>query len=91
MSWLLDTNVVSEVRKGGRADPNVKDWWSRTPEDSMFVSVLVLGEIRRGIESVRRRDVAQAQATEQWLLRLTETFRDRVLPLTPLSPTAGAL
>jgi hypothetical protein len=79
--WLLDTNVVSEVRKGERADPGVREWWTRISDDEVFISVLVVGEIRRGIESVRRRDASRALAIEQWLLRLTETFHDRVLPI----------
>lgn len=81
MSWLLDTNVISEVRKGARAHPSVRGWWERTPEDDMYISVLVVGEIRRGIEAVRRRDEPTALALEQWLMRLRETFHDRVLPV----------
>jgi predicted nucleic acid-binding protein len=47
----------------------------------MFTSVLVLGEVRRGIESARRRDEVKGVAIEQWLLRLIETFGDRVIPI----------
>jgi toxin FitB len=79
VSWLLDTNVVSEIRKGGRANDGVRAWNERTRGQDKFVSVLVLGEIRRGIEARRRRDVPTAIAFEQWLLRLEETFADRVL------------
>jgi predicted nucleic acid-binding protein len=81
VTWLLDTNVISEVRKGRRADAGVRAWWAATPDEAIFLSVMVLGEIRHGIESVRRRDPASALAAEQWLLRLSETFRDRVLPV----------
>jgi predicted nucleic acid-binding protein len=81
VTWLLDTNVVSELRKGERSNPNVRAWQASTRGQDKFISVLVLGEIRRGIESARRRDVPQAIALEQWLMRLTETFRDRVLPV----------
>lgn len=79
MSWLLDTNVLSELRKGARANAGVRSWFAQATDDEVFTSVMVLGEIRRGIESVRRRDSIAALALEQWLLRLTETFADRVL------------
>ena len=51
------------------------------PEGDLFTSVLVLGEIRRGIELIRRRDVPSALALEQWLARLSDEFADRVLPI----------
>lgn len=81
MSWLIDTNVLSELRKGERADAGVRRWFEQARDDQIFTSVLVLGELRRGIESIRRRDVRSSLALEQWLLRLTETFADRVLPV----------
>ena len=81
VSWLLDTNVLSELRKQGRCDPGVRAWFDAVPADDLFTSVLVIGEIRRGIESIRRRDVASALALDQWLSRLGESFQDRVLPV----------
>jgi toxin FitB len=81
VSWLLDTNVLSELRKGTRADPGVRAWFEKADGTELFTSVLVLGEVRRGIEQVRRRDSRAALALEQWLLRLTETFGARVLPV----------
>lgn len=81
MTWLLDTNVLSEVRKGERADPNVRGWYDRAAEDDLFTSVMVLAEIRRGVELLRRQDRAAALAIEQWLLRLRTTFGERVLPI----------
>ena len=81
MSWLLDTNVLSELRKGERANVGVRSWFAQAADVEVFTSVLVLGEIRRGIESIRRRDVTGALALDQWLQRLTETFADRVLPV----------
>ena len=66
--FLLDTNVVSEVRKGRRADPNVSGWYAGVDESALFISSLTLGEIRRGIELVRQRgDVRQAETLEAWL------------------------
>jgi hypothetical protein len=75
----LDTNVVSELRKGPRADPGVRAWVDAAEDSQLFTSVLVLGEVRRGIESIRRRDAVAAMALAQWLARLTETFDDRIL------------
>jgi toxin FitB len=81
VSWLVGTNVLSELRKGDRADPGVRAWFHDAREDELFTSVLVLGEIRRGIESIRRRDAPSAMALEQWLERLAIDFAERVLPV----------
>ncbi len=81
MSWLLDTNIVSELRKGGRANPGVRAWFAEAAEESLFTSVLVVGELRRGIESIRRRDVPSALALDQWLAGITDGFADRILPV----------
>ena len=79
MSWLVDTNVVSELRKGERAATGIRAWFDAANEDQLFTSVLVVGELRRGIESIRRRDEKSAVALETWLNRLAESFADRVL------------
>lgn len=81
MSWLVDTNVLSELRKGDRAHAGIRAWFTDAREAELFTSVLVLGEIRRGIESIRRRDAPSAMALEQWLERLVSDFADRVLPV----------
>lgn len=81
MSWLLDTNIVSELRKGERADRRLRAWFAGVDDDEVFTSVLVLGEIRRGIESIRRRDAPAALALEQWLIRLATGFGERILPI----------
>jgi hypothetical protein len=81
VSWLIDTNVVSDLRKGDRANDGIRAWFAESSEDELFTSVLVLGEIRRGIESIRRRDTPSALALEQWLHRLTTDFGERVLPV----------
>jgi predicted nucleic acid-binding protein len=79
--FLLDTNVLSELRKEQRCDPGVRRWFESTAEKELFVSVLVLGEIRQGIERIRRRDAAQARALEKWLLWIAAEFADHVLPV----------
>jgi predicted nucleic acid-binding protein len=81
MTWLLDRNIVSELRKGERADPRLGAWFAEAEEDALFTSVLVVGELRRGIESLRRRDVPSALALEHWLAALTDGFADRILPI----------
>ena len=92
MSWLVDTNVLSELRKGDRADEGIRAWFTQAREYDLFTSVLVLGEVRRGIESIRRRDPTAAMALEQWLARLVTTFSDRVLPIdAPVADRWGAL
>lgn len=81
MSYLLDTNVISELRKGERADANVRAWFTELADEEIYLSVLTIGEIRRGIENVRRRDPDSATALDSWLARLSEAHRDRILPL----------
>ena len=81
MSYLLDTNVLSELRKGRRADPRVGTWFSTVAEEDLWLSVLVIGEIRRGVETVKRRDPRKAAALERWLTRLTRDHADRILPV----------
>ncbi len=81
MSYLLDTNVISELRKGERADSNVTAWFAELADEEIFFSVLTIGEIRRGIESVRRRDPDSAAALDRWLALLSESHGDRVLPI----------
>lgn len=68
MNYLIDTNIISEVRKGRRCDPNVARWYEKIEDASLYLSVLVIGEIRNGIEKVRPKDTAKANALEQWLI-----------------------
>jgi len=81
VNYLLDTNVVSEIRKP-LADENVRAWFASTRADELYLSVLTVGEIRRGIERLRRRDAAQAGIFEAWLATLRRDFAQRVLPIT---------
>ena len=52
MSYLIDTNVISEVRKGDRCDPHVAAWYASIEDMDVYLSVLVVGEIRKGVEQV---------------------------------------
>jgi len=77
--FLVDTNVLSELRKASRCNAGVRRWFEGTDGANLFLSVMVFGEIRRGIERIRLRDGAQARALEKWLDRLRSEFADRVL------------
>lgn len=81
MKYLLDTNVLSELRKGPRAHCSVRAWFDSVDDEAVFTSVLVLGELRRGVELIRRRDAASAIAIEQWLTGLVDQFAARVIPV----------
>ncbi len=82
MAYLLDTNVVSEIRKRERCHPKVRRWFATIEDDAIFLSVLVVGEIRHGIELIRRRDEIAARALDRWLKGLERRFEDRILPVT---------
>ena len=81
MNYLIDTNIISEIRKRDRCDRRVAAWYASLDDKSIYLSVLVLGEIRRGVERVRPRDPAQAQALEAWLDQVAGSFADRILPV----------
>jgi len=82
VTYLLDTNVLSETRKRQPAT-GVASWIATAPPDRMHVSVLTLGEIEQGIARVRGRgDRRQAAALEDWLRDVESGFEGRVLPVT---------
>jgi toxin FitB len=82
VTYLLDTNVLSETRKRQPA-AGVAAWIAATQPDRLHVSVLSLGEIERGIARIRGRgDPHQASALERWLREVETGFEDRVLPVT---------
>jgi predicted nucleic acid-binding protein len=77
MTYLLDTNVVSELRKR-HPDPHVLAWYDGVASADLFISVLTIGEIRLGVERLRRKDPAQAELLEQWLGGLQVTYADHI-------------
>jgi len=79
--WLLDTNIVSELRKKERANANVRAWYEAIDAGAIWLSVLVVGEIRRGIETLRRRDERSARALDRWAGRLEREHDSRILPV----------
>ena len=88
MTYLLDTNVLSETRKRQPAE-GVTEWIAATPPERLHVSVLTLGEIEQGIARIRGRgDQQQATALERWLREVELGFADRILPVT--LPVASA-
>ena len=78
--FLVDTNVLSEARKAKGGNPHVMAWLADHRAE-LFLSVLVTGEVRRGIERIRLRDRAAAGTLERWLRTLEAEFDDRILPV----------
>jgi predicted nucleic acid-binding protein len=81
VSFLIDTNVIAEVRKRAQCDRNVAAWYASIDDDALFLSVLVLGEIRKGIALAERRDRTRAAALETWLNAVDAAFAERILPI----------
>ena len=81
MSYLIDTNIISEVRKGDRCNQHVASWYASIDDAEIYLSVLVLGEIRTGIERARVKDPLKSKALERWLAAVQESFADRILPV----------
>ncbi len=84
MMYLLDTNVVSELRKArtGRADPNVEVWVGRVDAADLFISVITVLELELGVLSIERRDVGQGALLRSWLeQRVLPAFAGRTLPV----------
>jgi predicted nucleic acid-binding protein len=79
VSYLIDTNIISEVRKGDRCNPRVAAWYASITDEDLFLSTLVLGEIRKGIELARPTDPNKAAALERWLRQVEAAFDGRVL------------
>lgn len=80
--FLLDTVIVSEIRKK-QPDSGVIEWISRQSGSQLYLSVVTLGEIERGIERRRKTEPASAETLAAWLESLTLLYADRLLPITP--------
>ena len=81
MSYLVDTNVLSEWRKGIRANPGVVNWFEEVADEDIHISVLTVGELRCGINRIERRDASTARVLDSWLRGIVEGFHERVLPV----------
>jgi toxin FitB len=83
--YLLDTNVLSELRKvpSGKADLNVRAWAQGVPESCLFISVITFFELETGVLLIARRDMEQGKMLRTWLEdHLIPAFSDRILPVT---------
>ncbi len=82
--YLVDTNVISEARKKSKTNTGVRAFFKQAIEDEtrMFISVVTVGELRRGVESIRHRgDVRQANQLEKWLDALLTEYEDHILDI----------
>jgi hypothetical protein len=82
--YLVDTNVISEARKKSKANKGVRAFFKQAIEDEtrMFISVVTVGELRRGVESIRYRgDVRQANQLEKWLVALLAEYQEHILDI----------
>jgi hypothetical protein len=82
MKFLLDTNTVSELRKTTTAHPRFTSWHDALQDQDLATSVLVFGELRKGIEQLRPKEATRARAIETWMEALSERFEGRILPVT---------
>ncbi len=80
MSFLLDTNILSELRRGRRCEPRVRQW-AAAVEPELHTSVVVLGELKRGVERIRPKDPRFAAELERWLTRTIVVMSTRILPV----------
>ncbi len=80
--YLIDTNVISEIRKGKKADAGVLDFFkkSKAAKIELYLSVVTIGELRRGIEQIRyRNDLKQANLLEIWFQDVFAEYQDHIL------------
>ena len=85
MTFLVDTNVLSELRKGKRANESVLAFAANVGWESIHTSWVVIAELRRGAALIRRRDSSQATALDAWIGWLAETWANLMVP-DPRSP-----
>lgn len=81
--FLLDTNVLSELSRGDRADPSVNAWLASVPSDQIGLGVMVIAEILTGIERVKRRDPDYADRLSRWIQKILRQHRKNVVLITP--------
>jgi toxin FitB len=81
MMFLLDTNVISELRKQKKADARVVAWVRAHDASVMFISSIVIAEIEIGVRTIERRDKKQGQTLREWSEKVYAEFRDRLIPI----------
>jgi toxin FitB len=80
--WLLDTNVLSELRRRGRTDPKVAEWSDALHPEDLFLSVITIFEIETGALRMKRRDKVQGAILRGWIdRRVLPSFEGRILPV----------
>jgi len=78
--YLVDTNVVSEARKGKKSNRGVQEFFRTIEAEDLYLSVQTIGEIRRGLENIKYRgDLQQARKLEKWLDLVVSDYGDRIL------------
>lgn len=78
--YLIDTNVISEKRKGLRADPGVLKFWRQVLVNEDYLPAQAVGELRRGVENLKHRgDLPQAVLLETWLESILDEYAERIL------------
>jgi len=81
--YLVDTDVISEIRKGEKANAGVQTFFANASREAvdLYLSVVTIGELRQGVERIRHRgDTAQAKRLERWLRQVTTTYAQAILP-----------
>ena len=81
--YLIDTDVISELRKGDAANAGVRDFFANAGRETvdLYLSVVTIGELRQGVERIRHRgDAQQANRLERWLNKVTTAYADAILP-----------
>ena len=92
MGYLIDTNIISELRKKQNANPNVQAWFSSVTGGECYLSVLTIGEIVNGIKRLESKDMNSAKNIQAWLDMVLIDFSDRILPVTAkISATWGEM
>jgi predicted nucleic acid-binding protein len=81
VSFLVDTNVLSELRKGSRGDPHVHAWTEANGWSALHTSWIAIAEMKRGVQLIRRRDKPQAIVLQAWLEKALELLADRIHPI----------
>ncbi len=81
LMYLIDTNVISEIRKKDRANQGVISFFEQSsPDRQLYLSSVTIGELRRGVELIRHRgDTPQAQLLETWLNMLLLDYKEKIL------------
>jgi hypothetical protein len=82
--YLVDTDVISEIRKGEKANAGVRAFFESAKRDEvdLYLSVVSVGELRQGVERIRHRgDSEQAALLDRWLRQVTRTYADAILPI----------